>query len=82
MRLHGSDEWPSGELIERSAAPERRAKRRPKSQSRVYYLKRIVGVFVFPAILMVGIASIAPNPDGALVLAVACMFAAASYLKS
>jgi hypothetical protein len=52
-----------------------------KSESGSYFFKRIVGVIVFPALVMAGMARIAPNPDGVLVLALVCMFMAANYLK-
>jgi hypothetical protein len=44
-------------------------------------VKRVSGLVILPAVLMAGIAKIAPNPDGALVLGLACMFAA-NYLLS
>jgi hypothetical protein len=46
-----------------------------------YCFQRIVGVIVFPALVMAGMARIAPNPDGALVLALGCMFMAANYFS-
>jgi hypothetical protein len=45
------------------------------------FFMRILGVFVLPALVMIGVGRIAPNPDGVLVLALACMFGARYYLK-
>jgi hypothetical protein len=42
---------------------------------------RILGVFVVPALVMVGVGRFAPNPDGVLVLALACMLGAGHYFK-
>ena len=39
-------------------------------------LKRVLGMLILPALVMAGIAAIAPNPDGALALGLACMFGA------
>jgi hypothetical protein len=46
-----------------------------------HILKRIFGVLVFPALVMAGIARIAPNPDGALALALLCMVGTDYCLK-
>jgi hypothetical protein len=47
----------------------------------VRILKRIFGVLIVPALVMVGMARIAPNPDGALVLALLWMVGTDYCLK-
>lgn len=42
---------------------------------------RILGLVILPAMLMASIATIAPNPDGAFVLGLACMFGANYFLS-
>ena len=44
-------------------------------------VKRIFGLVIVPGSLMASIATIAPNPDGALVLGIACMFGANYFLS-
>jgi hypothetical protein len=46
-----------------------------------HLIKRILGVFVFPALVMAGLARVAPNPDGVLLLALVCAFTSSYYLK-
>ena len=42
---------------------------------------RVSGVLILPAVVMVGLAWILPNPDGALTLALFCMSGANYWLK-
>ena len=44
-------------------------------------VRRDIGLLILPAVFMAGIAKIAPNPDGALVLGLACMFGANYFLS-
>ena len=46
-----------------------------------YTVKRVLGVLVLPALVMVAAARVAPNPDGALVLALGLVFGAHHFLR-
>jgi hypothetical protein len=81
MRERSGDEQQSEQSKRQHAESARHPADCRKSESGSYFFKRIVGVIVFPALVMAGMARIAPNPDGVLVLALVCMFMAANYIK-
>lgn len=47
----------------------------------VHVLKRVVGVLVVPALVMILGGAVAPNPDGVLLVALVCMGVANNYTQ-